>query len=271
MNDGLLSKSTEGLGCVRKVTVLAPLVIFAVFFLLAGAAAQNIPAREVLWQIVNAMCVPDQLLNQNPAPCVRVDLQGGAERGFAILKDQRGATQHLLVPTVRISGIESPLVLAPGTPNYFARAWEARTYVDDALHRTLPPDDLSLAVNSAKSRSQDSLHIHIDCVRADVAEALHKYQDRIGSQWATFPPSFFGHHYLAMWVQGEKLDANPFQLLADRLPGARQDMGDHTLVVVGLTRADGTQGFVLLEDQVNKPADMAGGEELQDHTCGIAR
>jgi len=271
MNGRLLSKCTARLASVRKVMVLAPLGAFAVFFLLAAAAAQNISSREVLWQVVNAMCIPDQVLNQNPAPCVRVDLQGGTERGFAILKDQNGATQYLLVPTVRISGIESPLVLAPGAPNYFATAWEARTYVNDALHRTLPRDDLSLAVNSAMSRSQDSLHIHIDCVRSDVAEALHKYQDQIGSQWAPFPPSFFGHHYLAMWVPGEKLDANPFRLLADRLPGARQDMGDHTLVVVGLTRRDGTKGFVLLEDQVDKPADMAGGEELQDHTCGIAR
>ncbi len=271
MNDSLLSKRTDGLACVRKVTVLAPLVIFSIFFAFAGAAAQNITSRDALWQIVSTMCVPDQTLHHDPAPCVRVDLQGGTERGFAILKDQRGATQYLLVPTIRISGIESPLLLAPDAENYFGLAWEARSYVNNALHKTLPPDDLSLAVNSAKSRSQDSLHIHIDCVRADVAEAVHKYQDQIGSQWAPFPPSFFGHHYLAMWVLGEKLAANPFQLLADKLPGARQDMGDHTLVVVGLTRADGTKGLVLLEDQVNKTADLAGGEELQDHTCGIAR
>ena len=145
--------------------------------------------------------------------------------------------------------------------------------MNQALQRTLPPDDISLAINSAQSRSQDQLHIHIDCVRSDVFDALHANEDAIGSRWAPFPHPFFGHHYMAMWVPGEHLGSgNPFLLVAEGLPGARQDMGDRTLVVVGLTRADGTKGFVLLEDQVKKEShDLASGEELQDHTCRIGR
>jgi CDP-diacylglycerol pyrophosphatase len=43
-------------------------------------------------------------------------------------------------------------------------------------------------------------------------------------------------------------------------------------VLIGLTRADGTKGFVLLEDQANKESDdAASGEELQDHACRIGR
>jgi CDP-diacylglycerol pyrophosphatase len=75
-----------------------------------------------------------------------------------------------------------------------------------------------------------------------------------------------------MWVPGEHLSPhNPFILLAERLPDAIQDMGNRTLVVVGLTRSDGTKGFVILADQVNKESgDLAFGEELLDHACHIA-
>jgi CDP-diacylglycerol pyrophosphatase len=249
------------------------MAVCVAFLLLSASAAQNNSSRDALWQIVSTMCVPDQTLNHDPRPCAQVDLEDGSARGFVVLKDLRGETQFLLIPTLRISGIESPLVLAPDAVNYFADAWEVRSYVNQALHRTLPPDDISLAINSAESRSQDDLHIHIDCVRSDVFEALHANQKSIGNQWAAFPHPLFGHQYMAMWLPGDHLGpSNPFRLLADGLPGARQDMGDRTLVVVGLTRADGTKGFVLLEDQVSKAShDMASGEELQDHSCRIGR
>ncbi len=248
--------------------------VCAGFLLLLAGAAQNSPSpRDALWQIVNTLCVPDQTQNHDPKPCAQVDLEDGSTRGFAILKDLRGETQFLLISTARISGIESPLLLAPDAVNYFSDAWEARSYVNQALQRTLPADDISLAINSAEGRSQDQLHIHIDCVRGDVFEALHANEAAIGRQWAAFPHPFFGHHYMAMWLPGQHLGSNnPFRLLAEGLPGAQRDMGNRTLVVIGLTRADGTKGFVLLEDQVNQEThDLASGEELQDHACRIGR
>jgi CDP-diacylglycerol pyrophosphatase len=48
-------------------------------------------------------------------------------------------------------------------------------------------------------------------------------------------------------------------------------MGNRTLVVVGLTRMDGTKGFVILTDEVNeRSGDLANGEDLLDHACLIA-
>jgi CDP-diacylglycerol pyrophosphatase len=247
--------------------------VCAGFLLLVTGLAQTTSPRDALWQIVNGMCVPDETRYQDPKPCTEVDLQEDTAHGFAILKDIRGETQFLLIPTARIPGIESPAVLAPDAPNYFASAWEARSYVNAALHRTLPPDDVSLAVNSASSRSQDQLHIHIDCVRTDVYEELHSGHESIGDDWAPLQHPPFAHRYWARWVAGEHLgDNNPFLLLANGVPGARQNMGERTLVVIGLTRPDGTKGFVLLEDQVNKEThDLASGEELQDHACRIGR
>ena len=237
-----------------------------------AAVAQTNSARDALWQIVSTMCVPDQTQHRDPKPCSEVNLREGDDHGFAILKDIRGETQFLLIPTARISGMESPAVLAPNAANYFAEAWEARSYVSAALHQNLPPDDISLAINSLASRSQDQLHIHIDCVRTEVYDVLHAAQGAFSNEWKILPHPLLGHPYKAMWLAGEHLGGNnPFKLLA-AVPGARQNMGDYTLVVVGLTRTDGAKGFVLLEDQVNREAhDLASGEELQDHACRIGR
>ena len=46
---------------------------------------------------------------------------------------------------------------------------------------------LCLELNSAASRTQNELHIHIDCVRADVHEALAAHAGHIGATLAPFP------------------------------------------------------------------------------------
>jgi CDP-diacylglycerol pyrophosphatase len=237
-----------------------------------AAPPQEITSRDTLWIVVHDGCVPDQLNSHDPKPCARVDLDDGVDKGFVILKDIFGTTQYLLIPTARIPGIESLIILAPDAPNYFADAWDARTYVDDALHQTLPREDIALAINSVAGRSQDQLHIHVDCIQPDVQAALQKQARSIRKRWTRLTVELSGHRYWAMWVDGENLGANnPFRLLAKGLPGAAQDMGDRTLVVVGATRARGAMGFVILEDQVDENNhDSANGEELLDHGCSIA-
>ncbi len=254
------------------VLALLALAFSAVAVPLGAAAPQALNPRDALWGLVHDECVPDQLHSHEPRPCVEVDLRDGIDNGFAVLKDMRGATQFLLIPTARVPGIETPAVWASRAPNYFADAWEARKYIDAALHRTLPRDDVGLAINSVAGRSQDQLHIHVDCIRSDLQETLRQHQASIGNQWALLDVPFAGHRYLAMWVPGENLGSNnPFRILAKGLDGAEKNMGERTLVVVGYTRTDGAAGFVLLEDQVNQGSqDFAHGEDLLDHTCRVA-
>ncbi len=217
---------------------------------------------NALWNIVNGQCVPDQQGRGDPAPCARVDLRGG----YAVLKDLVGATQFLLIPTERVAGIESPQVLAPDAPNYFADAWRARTFVEQRAGRALPRDWMSLAINSADARSQDQLHIHIDCVRADVRQELAAHADDIGPTWTPFPAALAGARYRAMAVWEPALDAvNPFRMLADSLP-AGQDMGAQSLVAVGASDAFDRPGFVLLTGSADGSETAGGhGEDLQDH------
>jgi len=265
------------LGSLHGVFFLPLLVLTGICACLALAstavhADQGDFPRSALWEIVRNICVPGQSQNHDPKPCLRVDLARGVEGGFAILRDPRGGTQFLLIPTARIPGIESPDLRGPNATNYFADAWEARTYLNEALHQTLPRDGIGLAINSALSRSQDQLHIHFSCIRADVQDALRKNEGRIGEQWTPLNGPLLRHSYMSMWAAGEHLEPhNPFKLLAERLPDATRNMGNRTLVVVGFTKRDGTKGFVILTDQVNeRTGDLANGEELLDHGCHIA-
>jgi CDP-diacylglycerol pyrophosphatase len=249
--------------------ILRPLALTLLLALTAVPA--NAANPDALWQIVHDRCVPDQQANDQPAPCALVELN----RGYAVLKDIVGATQFLLIPTAKITGIEDPAILSPMAPNYFAAAWRARAMVEQRAQQTLPRDALSLAINSAYGRTQNQLHIHIDCLRRDVAAALRQGGGSVGSDWAPFPVKLLGHPYLARRVASDDLaDNNPFMLLADSVPGARADMGEWTLVAAGATIASATTaptpGFILLADHVDATiGDHASGEELQDHACAI--
>ena len=217
---------------------------------------------DALWRIVSEAACPTRWRTAIP-PRARWWTCGA---GGAILKDLVGATQFLLIPTERVSGIDDPAILAATSPNYFADAWRARSFVDERAGARLPRQWISLAINSAVARSQDQLHVHVDCVRPDVHDALTDHAAAIGPSWAPFPVLLSGHRYDAMSVGGDDLDANPFTLLADGIPGARADMGDRTLVVVGAVAADGRPGFVILTDRADAATgDQAAGEELQDH------
>jgi CDP-diacylglycerol pyrophosphatase len=264
-------------GCDR-VSRRLPILLIAAFCAISAyslfpvrAAQRDLPPNT-LWEVVHNLCVPGQADFHDPQPCVEVDLEGGAENGYAILRDPRGGTQFLLVPTRQIPGIESPVVLDEHAANYFGQAWEARKHVDEALNQAVPRDGIGLAINSAVSRSQDQMHIHISCVLPAARDELRKNERKIGDQWALLDAPLAGHHYIAMWVAGEDLSGvNVFRLLAEKVPSAAQDMRDRTLVVVGMTRKDGTRGFVLLSNQVNRDSgDQAFGEELLDRDCRIA-
>jgi CDP-diacylglycerol pyrophosphatase len=244
----------------------------AVGLLLSSLAAQAYDPNAI-WKIVHDQCVPNQLERSDPKPCAEVNLQNGVEHGYAVLKDLHGATQYLLIPTQRIVGIESPELLAPGAANYFADAWNARGFVEQALGRPLPIEVLSLAVNSKLARTQNQLHIHIDCIRPDVHATLDKLRASIGYAWAPLAEPVGGYGYWAMRVMGASLAGHdPFKLLADTVAGARDDMQLRTLVVVGMRFENDTPGFVVLQDRADLlHLNFAAGARLQDHDCALGR
>jgi CDP-diacylglycerol pyrophosphatase len=225
---------------------------------------------NVLWAMVHNQCVPASQRGAPPAPCVSVVPAGGGQSGYAIVKDRHGPAQYLLIPTARITGIESPLLLRVGATNYFAAAWQARGHVDAALHRSLPRDALSLAINSIKGRSQEQLHIHIDCLREDVYTSIKNMLPGIDTQWRELPTTLAGHRYRAIYLPGRELTANPIALVAATLADP-QEMGAQTVAVVGADDVHRGAGFVVLLDHSDPThGDHGSAEDLQDHSCRIA-
>ncbi len=227
--------------------------------LAAAAIVARAADPDALWKIVHDRCGPGALA-RNPSPCVSVSADD------AVLKDLVGATQFLLIPTARITGIESPAVLMDGAPNYFADAWLARQDIDARLGHAMPRDAIALAINPPTARSQEQLHIHIDCVRPDIREALR--QQTIGDEWRMVPNPLAGQRYAALRFPGDTLVRNPFRVLADTMPGAREAMGTYTLVLLGTTDPQGSPGFILLAGHVG-PDGTGHGEDLQDHGCAL--
>jgi CDP-diacylglycerol pyrophosphatase len=229
-----------------------------------GAVAAH---PNALWHIVHDLCVTDEKASGQPAPCVSVNL----DEGYAVLKDIQGPTQYLLLPTERVTGIESPALLADGSPNYWRAAWGVRGLFEKRVGHAVPREDISLAVNSADGRTQNQLHIHIDCVRADVADALKQNLRQIGPRWSKLKLGPAGHRYNVRWLDGADLGPrDPFKILARTDPVARADMGRETLVLVGARRPGGAPGFVLLSDRSDGSwINRGAGEELQDHQCKV--
>lgn len=222
---------------------------------------------QVLWSIVNGKCVPDQQANAKPDPCTEVAIGGGVAKGYAVLKDRVGASQYLVMPTRLITGIEDPQLLAPGATNYFDPAWRVRGLVDQRLGTTSTRDDVGIAVNSIYGRSQDLLHLHVDCLRVDVRDDLHRQLAAVGRRWSA-PVTLAGHDYYALRIDGDdSVPIDPFAALADGLKVPPAEMGAWTLVLAGATFGD-RPGFVLLAARANPASGYDGsGEDLQDHQC----
>jgi CDP-diacylglycerol pyrophosphatase len=227
------------------------------------------PNGQALWRIIHDQCVPDQRAHDDPAPCTLVSMSEGEAHGFVVLKDRDGVAQFLVMPTAKITGIEDPAILAPDAPNYFAIAWKADRYVEGRLGHALDRTQISVAVNSLYGRSQDQLHLHVDCLDASVGEALGASPIPHDGRWASV--ELKGRGYRVRWLDDGALETtNPFKLLASSVPGARHSMGAWTLALVGARGPDGAQGFYLLADRADPATnDHGSAEQLQDHACGV--
>jgi CDP-diacylglycerol pyrophosphatase len=249
-----------------------PAITAALFLLTASSAA--LADRDALWKIIDGGCVPASATGRMPPPCTRVEMPAGRELGWAVMKDRRGVLQYLLLPTARISGVESPELLKAGTPNFFAPAWQARELLDQLNGSPLPRSAVSLTLNPVRRRSQDQFHIHISCIRPELQARLRAAEADIGRGWAPLPGGWFGHEWLVKRVDGDRLDGvNPIADIAAHVPGAAADMGDIGVGVAAMDFQDGRPGFVLMATRWDDRDATSGSAEhdIQDHDCTIVR
>jgi CDP-diacylglycerol pyrophosphatase len=175
----------------------------------------------------------------------------------------------IVVPTARISGIESPALQSENAPNYWEAAWNARRFVEQGARRQLPRDEIGMAINAAASRSQDQLHIHVSCIAPAVADFVRRHQAEIHGDWTLVRAKLAGHRFMAMKIETESLaQVDPFKLLAHGLPSNKLSIGRQTLAVIGATFGDGRTGFYLLaNDSRPSPRNIVSAEALLDDKC----
>jgi CDP-diacylglycerol pyrophosphatase len=182
---------------------------------------------------------------------------------YVIIKDNsvRKPQSYLIIPTRRVTGIEDGAITQAPVVDFWQYGWaQSRTYPG------YPPADTAMAINSARSRSQNQLHIHISCVRPAVRKALD--QAEIGFFPAKpvtlrLPPH--DHLYRAIKVTGLSGEQSPF-LVFQADPAIKDNMADQSIAVVESSIAG---QYVVLDTQVDG-GNPGHAEELLDQTCQSA-
>lgn len=217
--------------------------------------------RDGLWRVVHGVCAPVSRVTGLAAPCLAVD----HDKGFATLRAPDDATHIIVTPLEKVAGVESAGLLQQDAPNYWADAWSQRFWVAQGAGHQLSWGDLGMAINSLPGRSQDQLHIHVDCVDPRLKPALINV-GRPRKNWFELDLRPWAGRYRARLLRPESLDQNIFRMVAAEIPRARDHMEHETIAVIGFDDAKSGRGFVLLE-----AGNGGHAEELLDHRCRLAR
>jgi len=222
------------------------------------AFAISFKERDALWKVVEDLCLPLHQTLGLSLPCLDVD----KKRGFAVIRAPGDETRIIIVPTAKIEGVESAALLRDDTPNFWSLAWGERNRVIASAPRSLAWNDIGMAINSSASRTQDQLHIHVDCVDPRLKRALAVQTNRLSKNWSNLNLQPWAGSYRVKRIAAEDLQRSVFQMVAREVPGARSRMGMQSIGVVGFVGGTGNLGFVVL---VNGRGGHA--EELLDHKC----
>ena len=245
----------------------------AVAFAFAPAAAGPAISRGALWEVVRT-CVANHALTGAAFPCLEVNVSGGDERGYVILRAPLGTPDLILAPTSKIVGVEDPSLRSLEAPNYFDDAWSARAFLSDGRRTPLARNDVALAVNSRLSRSQDQLHIHIGCLSARVKQTLQTFVPKLPEdRWVRIGGA--APHGPGLWarrVDQETLaGVNPFRLAAEIRSNDTESRSQLMIAVAGVQLANGRGGFVLLAsfDDPSHPNEQFSAEDFLDPWCSL--
>lgn len=244
-----------GILCVAAASVLSAQIA------IAGAS------RDALWRVVQA-CLINHALTGAAFPCLAVNILGGSERGYAILRPPFSTSDLILAPTRRIIGVEDPSLQVSDGPNYFEDAWSARKFLEGADQRPIARDEIVLAVNSRQARTQDQLHVHIGCLTVAARRSIGGFVPKLSeSDWLLLGRPFHGLEFWGRLVIAQDLvGVNPFRLAAEAWPKQSRERSQLTLAVAAITLSDGRAGFVLLASYDN-PLGQFSAEDFLDYSA----
>jgi len=210
--------------------------------------------RNALWNLVECC------MQSKPGdPHCRVYSK---QYNYIVAKDASATKKeaYLIIPTIQLVGIESPLTLDSPTLDIWQDAWAEATSKNPGKAE----GKTGLAINSAKSRDQDQLHIHMACVKPEVLTALRQKKISDNPKSPTklqLPPNNF--EYDAVLLTSLAGDSSPFKIVR-QLPHVNdKNIQDQSVALV-----QGLNGktFIFLNTYANDK-NKGEAEELLDQTC----
>ncbi len=222
--------------------------------------------RSTLWDVVEA-CKVDQRLAGVPFPCQQVVPSEEGRPGHVLLRPPTRRTHVVLVPTRRVTGVEQVVGPALDGGGYLREAWAARPEVEAALGRAAA---VGIAVNSAITRSQDQLHMHVDCVDGPVAFALAEQAPAIPKDgWKAGGFNWAGQAFWARLMTAADLATkDPFRL-ASEIPAVREEPSRTVMAMLPVEVAGADEiALLVAQSDPRLEKNQFTSERLLDHSCG---
>ncbi len=250
------------------LTLLCRLMILAGMALTLAGCARS----DALWAVTDNLCMVNYQYTGHPSPCQQVYIPKGKQQGFTLIQNPRYPYHFILVPTIPMSGIESPLLSVRNRPDYFGYAWLMRYQLTSVYGRPVPEDRLGMAINSAWGRSQNQLHIHLTCLREDVYRQLKAERPYIQDAWHPLPDKLLTHTYYARRVlQPTAMGIYPIASVASHFRLSPPMLAEYGIALVPTTFW-GEKGFILLATRRGwDKGNRASVESLLDKECRILR
>ena len=179
-----------------------------------------------LWTIVHERCVPHFDAGEGPKPLrERRSLAPRGQRRRAAEGPQSASRSTSPSRPAGSRGSRTLSSSRPTRPAISLSPGRRGARSRGGCGRTLPREAVGVAVNSAFARSQDQLHLHVDCMDKDVVDALSAYQDALDEQWRVMTVALKGRHYWARRLEFRPIFRRRAVPLARRRPGGRE--GSH--------------------------------------------
>ena len=200
-----------------------------------------------------------------PSPCEQVDLAGG----YAVLKDIVGNTQFLLIPTTRDQRHRKSRGSRAGCAELLAGRLAGASLCRGA-RASSPAARCDRAGDQFDSgRTQNQLHIHVDCMRLDVIAALREHASRHRHAMVEIPgaacrPRLYGD-------APRSAGPRPASIRSTCSPMACQARAPIWAITRSSSLVRQDAASCCSPDMPRRPpATGAAGEQLQDHACAAA-
>lgn len=200
-------------------------------------------------------------------PCLRVGAKGTGATPYVVLRVPGSRTHLLVMPAQAIPGLEDPRLQRPPYGSLWAEALATRPLVSEGAGFAIPNAFIGLAVNADRVRSQDQLHIHVECIRPRYLQSIRAQAAGLGRDGTTTSMIVAGEHFIARRIGREDVErGNLFALLASGSPAGAGLSGVGALLVSEEASPQGSgaeDGMLLLA----APRQERTVEKVLDHGC----